>query len=95
MNNLNPQESENQTQNKYYKLTIFYLDSVIRGLIAFFSVGVLLTLILVVFLKMKFVWILPISFVVSILISPFLSRITLGERLLNGYTKWLEKTFNK
>lgn len=95
MNNQILTENENQSQSKYYKLTIFYLDSVIRGLIAFFLVGIVLTLILVGFFHMKFIWILPVSFISSILISPFLSRITLGERILNFYINWLNKTFQK
>jgi len=74
---------------------ITYLDGVLRGLIVFAIVGVGFYIFLVGFLKMKPIFILPLAFIISILLSPFLSKIKLGERVLNWYEGWLHKTFIK
>jgi hypothetical protein len=71
------------------------LDNILRGLISFFFIGIGFYLLLVGYFKMKFIYILPIVFIVSILITPFLSRIKLGERVLSRYENWLQKTFQK
>lgn len=74
---------------------IIYFDAVIRGLIAFVFIGIGLYLFLVAYLKISAFLVLPIAFVCSILISPLLSRITLGERTLNWYENLLEKLLSK
>jgi dolichol kinase len=72
---------------------IIYLDAVIRGLIAFFVVGIGFYIFLVGFLHIKVIFVLPLIFIVSILISPFLVKIKLGEKVLDKYENWLRKTF--
>jgi len=89
-NNLAQQENI-QKQSRFYNVAVFYADSVVRGLLAFSIVGIGFTLLLVGVFHMKFIWILPISFLGSILISPFLSKITLGEKVVNWYVNWLDK----
>jgi len=74
---------------------IIYFDAVIRGLIAFVFVGIGLYLFLVAYLKTSAFLVLPIAFVFSILISPLLSRVKLGERTLVWYENLLEKLFSK
>ena len=68
-----------------------YLDNIIRGLLSLIIVGIGLFILLTGFLKIKFIIVFPIIFIVSILISPLLSRIKLGEKVLSGYEKWLKK----
>jgi membrane protein implicated in regulation of membrane protease activity len=74
---------------------ILYLDMVLRGLISFFVVGIGLYFILIGYFKMTFVFLLPIAFIVSILISPFLMRIKLGEIVLTKYEGLLNKLLKK
>jgi len=66
---------------------------VARGLISFLVVGVGLFLLLVGYLKMSFYVVLPIAFLVSIMISPFLSKIKVAEKLWSKYERWLTKLF--
>ena len=72
---------------------VLYLDMIIRGLIAFSVIGIGFFVLLVGFLKMKVIYMLPIAFVTSILISPFLSKVRLGERVLTKYENLLKKLF--
>lgn len=88
------QQEENQPQNKYREVIIFYFDMLIRGLISFIVVGFLLTLILLQF-HTPLLWILIIAFCISILISPLFMRIKLGERFLNWYESKLNQAFIK
>lgn len=78
---------------KFREHIIKYLDLVIQGLIAFAIVGIGLGLLLAGYFKMRYMFVLPIIFIVSIIISPFLSRIKLGESLLIKFEKSLSKLF--
>lgn len=72
---------------------ILYMDMVIRGLISFFVVGIGLYALLIFYFKMKFIYVLPIAFICSIFLSPFLSKVKLGEKLLILYERLLAKVF--
>jgi len=72
---------------------IKYLDLLIQGLIAFIIIGFGLGFLLIGYFKMKAILVLPIIFICSIIISPFLSRIKLGEKLLCRFEKSLSKLF--
>lgn len=72
-----------------------YLDNIIRGLLSLIFVGIGLFILLTGVLKIKFIIVFPIIFIVSILISPFLSRIKLGEFVLSKYERWLKKIIKK
>jgi membrane protein implicated in regulation of membrane protease activity len=74
---------------------ILYLDLVLRGLIAFAFIGIGFYLLLVVYLKVSIIWVLPMVFLASILVSPFLSRIKLGNFVLEKYEQLLNKIFEK
>lgn len=73
---------------------IFYTDLLIRGLLAFFVIGVGFYIVLVYYFKVKPLYILPVVFIVSVLVSPFLSKIKIGEKIWIGYENWLKKVFN-
>lgn len=85
--------TEIQDEFKFRTGIIKYLDLVIRGLISFVIVGIGIGFLLIGYFKMKTIFVLPIIFVCSIIISPFLSRIRLGERLLIKFEKSLSKLF--
>jgi len=72
---------------------INYVDIVIKGIIAFFGIGVLVSILLVGYLKWKIYIVIPIIFGLSVLITPLLSKIRVGEFIFQKYEKWLEKTF--
>lgn len=78
---------------KFREYIIKYLNLVIQGLIAFAIVGIGLGFLLVGYFKMKYIFVLPIVFICSIIISPFLSKIRLGEKLLYRFEKSLSKLF--
>jgi len=92
--NQNTQQQENQPQNKYREVIIFYFDMMIRGLISFIFVGFILTLILLQF-HTPLLWILIIAFCISILISPLFMKIKLGEKFLTWYESRLDSAFKK
>jgi|WetSurMetagenome_2_1015567.scaffolds.fasta_scaffold29747_2 hypothetical protein len=75
------------------QIIVNYLDITIRSLIAFFVFGILLYIILVGVFHANFIFVLIMSFVISIMFSPILSRIKLGDRVFSAYERWLEKTF--
>lgn len=77
------------------KWLILYFDIVIRGFISFIGIGVLLSLLLIVVLKMSPIIVLPIAFILAVLLSPFLSKLTLGERFLTFYENLLDKIFKR
>jgi len=85
--------TEIQDEFKFRTGIIKYLDLVIRGLISFLIIGIGLGILLIGYFKMKAIFVLPIIFLCSIIISPFLSRIRLGERLLIKFEKSLSKLF--
>lgn len=88
--NQNQQKEEIQKLNNFRNEIIKYTDIVIRSLIAFIFVGILGSIILIGLFHIK-IWLLfPIMFFLSIIISPLLSKIRLGEQLFNKYDEWLK-----
>jgi membrane protein implicated in regulation of membrane protease activity len=81
--------------SKFRNYIILYTDMIIRGLIAFFVIGIGFYIFLVLYLKVKAIYVLFLVFLASILISPFLSRIKLGEKTLCWYEGLLTKFFSK
>lgn len=78
---------------KFRKHIINYLDIVLRGLISFTVLGLGLGIILIGFLKMKAIYVFPIIFLFSVFLSPLLSKVKLGEKLLVKFEKFLSKLF--
>lgn len=83
--------SESQKQSRFRSIVVIYLDAILRGLIAFAFIGILLSLFLIGFLHLSFVLVLPIAFICSILISPLLSKVKLGNVLLTKYENYLNR----
>jgi len=73
---------------------IIYTDILIRGLLAFFIVGVGFYIVLIYFFKVNPFYVLPVVFVVSVFVSPFLSKIKVGEKIWGSYENWLKRVFN-
>jgi hypothetical protein len=94
-------EKESQLGNENLKLNerVFisknilemYVDLTVRGLIAFLTLGLFSYFVLIRWLNLKIYWTLPIIFVGSIFISPFLSKIKLGHRVQEKYDNFLRK----
>jgi dolichol kinase len=91
--NQKPKESPQLNDFKFHNILVNYTDAVIRGLIAFFVVGILSWIIFVGYFHIPIVFMLVIAFISSILISPFLNKIKLGFIVVNKYENWLQKTF--
>jgi uncharacterized membrane protein len=70
---------------------INYTDIVLRSLIAFLVIGMGGYMVLGGIFHLSPIFILPIIFLVSVLVSPFLSRFRIGEKVVTKYEAWLEK----
>jgi hypothetical protein len=46
------------------------------------------------YFKINALYILPVVFIASVLFSPFLSKIKIGEKIWVGYENWLKRVFN-
>lgn len=79
--------------SRFRSIAIMYLDITIRSLIAFLCIGFLLSLIFIGYFHLSWILVLPIIFVTTIIVSPFLSKIKLGEFVFDYYTNALKKTF--
>lgn len=89
-----PQEKTQLFGNSKTRETmITYFDIVIRSLISFLGIGVLFSIFLIGFLHITWIIVLPLVFIVSIIVAPFLSKIKLGEKVINYYESILKKTF--
>ena len=94
MGNQKLQTEKIQPSNKisnFRMWMIIYLDIVIRGLISFFGIGVVLSIFLIGFLHISWIFVLPLSFFCSIIVSPFLSKIKLAEKVIDYYDGLLQK----
>lgn len=93
--NLPQQEQKTQlfANPRFRGMLITYFDIVIRSLISFFCIGVLFSIFLIGFLHITWVIVLPLVFIASIIVAPFLSKIKLGEVVFSHYESWLKKTF--
>ena len=89
--NLHEKENQRLDNNNARNYIVTYLDGALRGLVSFLVIGIGLYILLVGIFKMSFVFVLPIIFILTILVSPFLSKIKLGEKLLNKYDAWLKR----
>lgn len=87
----NQEQSDSINQNDFFdKMLVNYIDSVARGLIAFFLSLLLVSFVLVGYFHLSFMWVLPIVFLFSFALTPFLSKIKLGERFKNWYINKLK-----
>jgi uncharacterized membrane protein len=68
-----------------------YTNIVVRSLIAFFFSFIFLAVILVWLLKIKALYILPLAFLVGVLLTPLLSKISLGEKIVSYYENILRR----
>jgi len=94
-------EKKNQSKQKYpipdkevfiYKnFLAMYVDIAIRGTIAFLTIGLFSYFVLMRTFGFP-IWItLPIIFIISILISPLLSKIQFGNKIQSRYDDFLRK----
>lgn len=88
-------EEQKPVNAKIRSIVIMYLDIIIRSLISFFSVIIVLEIILVYFFHLNFIVVIIIAFFVSILLAPFFSKIRLGEYFLIKYEYWLGRMANR
>lgn len=80
------------TLRRYY---VQFIDGIIRGLLAFALFGIIGFLLLVYLFKMPTYYFLPFALIGGVLISPFLSKIKMGEKIIKKYEQWLLKIIKK
>lgn len=86
------EKSEQPVLSKWDIYFEYYIDSVLRGLIAF-GVSLIVSLLIISFTKIPAWWLLPVAFLLSLLLNPFLSRIHLGKKLRLKFIDYLNRTF--
>jgi hypothetical protein len=79
--------------SRFRNMMIVYFDILIRSLISFFAIGILLSILLIGVFHFEWWLVLPLVFICSIFVAPFLSKIKLGERVFDYYEQFLKKTF--
>ena len=73
----------------YYNILAMYIDITLRGMIAFFTLGMFSYFVLIKTFGFP-IWVtLPFIFIVSILMSPLLSKIQLGNKVQEKYDDFL------
>lgn len=88
---INSIEKENKPSQLYQWVSL-YSNLVARGVLSF-AIMVIVTFILRLWLHTSVIVTLIIAFILSILISPFFSRINIGSKLLDKYILWLNNVF--
>lgn len=89
------EQNNNSQKSNFRDYLVLYLDITIRGLIAFLCIGLVLGGILIGYFKVSYIWVLPISFILSIFTSPLLMKVRLGEYALFHFEKFLDKMMYK
>ena len=91
--NLKEQKKQNLNEKKILTSNFLavYIDMVIRGLIAFTSIGLTSYFVLIKWLQVSYMWVIPIAFLLSLSISPLLMKIKVGEKVQDKYEDLLGK----
>jgi hypothetical protein len=95
MAKLKQQQVNDQLLNdsRMRKMMVMYLDIIIRSLISFFCIGLVFSFVLIGYLHISWVFVLPLTFFVSILVSPFLSKLSIADKIIIYYENILKKLF--
>jgi len=75
----------------YKNFLAMYIDIAIRGTIAFLTLGLFSYFVLMKTFGLPIWLTLPIIFIISILISPLLSKIQFGNKIQSRYDDFLRK----
>lgn len=94
MKNLTLNEAQNKNTSKFSygnlrSMFIMYLDIIFRGLIALLCIGIPLSILLVGYLHVKSIYAFLIIFTLSIMLTPYLSRIQISEKIITKYEQML------
>lgn len=93
----NPKQQQEKIQQsnspRFRNLIVMYLDILIRSLISFVCIGVVLSIFLIGFLHLSWIFVLPLSFFVAILVAPLFMKIQLADKILTYYESLLKKSF--
>jgi hypothetical protein len=76
-------------KNRYFLIS--YVDGIIRSLLAFVFLLPFYHFILSGFFNLEFIFAFPILIIVSIFISPFLSKVNVGYIVVDKYEEFLNR----
>lgn len=79
------EETKTLIPSKFRSYMVLYSDIVIRSLIAFVFSFLVFSIIGVGILHISFIIVLVVAFLFGVLITPFLSKISLGGKFINWY----------
>lgn len=72
-----------------------YIDTIIGSFVSFLILLPFYYFILLGFFKLRFIFAFPILIIVSLAISPFLSKIKVGGKIVKSYDRLLNKNENE
>lgn len=93
--NLSKEEEKQEKFKKLRSTYVQFIDGLIRGSIAFIIFGIIGFLVFVYLFKFPPYYFLPFALIGGVIISPFLSKVKLGEKILTKYEQWLLKITTK
>jgi len=88
-----PKKIQQVNNSRFRSIMVMYLDILIRSLVSFVFVGILFSIFLIWALHITWIIVLPLVFISSIFISPFLMKIKLAEKIVSYYEDFLNKVF--
>jgi hypothetical protein len=91
MKNLSRKEIPIQSNQVFVRALEMYIDLAVRGLVAFLTLGLFSYFVLIGIFHLPVYVTLPIVFLLSIAISPLLSKIKLGYKIQEKYDDFLKR----
>lgn len=74
---------------------VLYLDLLIRSLISFLCIGVLFSLVFIKLFHWSVILVIILSILTAVVVSPFLARIKIAERIIDSYEDMLIRGLRK
>lgn len=89
-------ETKKKLKESFYNIirnkVVIFFDMAIRSILMFLGVSIMFLIVTSVFkLKISSVWLFVIAFFLSLIISPYLTKIQFADSLLTKYEDWLKK----
>lgn len=91
MKKKNQIQQQNPQESRFKNFLSLYINAMIQGIIGLFIFGSFYYFVLVKSFNFPFYVGFPIIIILSIVVSPFLPKITIGNRIQKRYEEFLKK----
>lgn len=91
MTKKNPLLPKGQKQNKFKRFWAGYLDIVVKGIILLFFLAIPIYFVLVTWLGLHFLIFFVIYVFLVYLLTPFINKFQIGDKILSYYQTWEKK----